>query len=152
YSANVAGAVVGCLIAGFYLLRVYDMAIATYVAVALNAAVALIGFLASPSGSSQRADGRRDSQQAGAPGEGHKFRQILSLSPGPSGRPLPKGEGRWLIYVVIAFSGATALGAEVVWTRLLSLLLGATVYTFSIILAVFLMGLWAGSGAGALLV
>ncbi|HJZ98996.1 MAG TPA: fused MFS/spermidine synthase [Candidatus Solibacter sp.] len=152
YSANVAGAVVGCLIAGFYLLRVYDMAIVTYVAVALNAAVALIGFLASPSGSSQRADGRRDSQQAGALGEGHKFRQILSPSPGPSGRPLPKGEGRWLIYVVIAFSGATALGAEVVWTRLLSLLLGATVYTFSIILAVFLMGLWAGSGASALLV
>src|SRR5439155_5837330 len=41
------------------------------------------------------------------------------------------------------------LGAEVVWTRLLSLLLGGTVYTFSIILAVFLCGLWLGSGAGA---
>ena len=31
-------------------------------------------------------------------------------------------------------------GAEVVWTRLLGLMLGATVYTFSIILAVFLVG------------
>src|ERR1019366_2053779 len=48
-------------------------------------------------------------------------------------------------------SGLTALGAQVVWTRLLSLLLGATVYTFSIILAVFLLGLWAGSGAGSFL-
>jgi spermidine synthase len=38
-----------------------------------------------------------------------------------------------------------------VWTRLLSLLLGATVYTFSIILAVFLFGLWAGSGVGSFL-
>ena len=38
-----------------------------------------------------------------------------------------------------------------VWTRLLSLLLGATVYTFSIILAVFLLGLWAGSAAGSFL-
>jgi spermidine synthase len=37
----------------------------------------------------------------------------------------------------------------VVWTRQLSLLLGATVYTFSIILAVFLAGLWAGSSAGS---
>ena len=37
------------------------------------------------------------------------------------------------------------------WTRLLSLLLGATVYTFSIILAVFLFGLWAGSSAGSAL-
>ena len=57
---------------------------------------------------------------------------------------------RW-VYAAIAFSGLTALGAEVVWTRLLSLLLGATVYTFSIILAVFLAGLWVGSGAGSFL-
>src|SRR6185312_2589968 len=53
------------------------------------------------------------------------------------------------IYIAIALSGMAALGAEVVWTRLLSLLLGPTVYTFSIILAVFLGGLWAGSVAGS---
>ena len=35
----------------------------------------------------------------------------------------------------------TALAAEVIWTRILSLLFGATVYTFSLILAVFLVGL-----------
>jgi spermidine synthase len=55
------------------------------------------------------------------------------------------------LYVAIALSGACALAAEVVWTRLLSLLLGGTVYTFSIILAVFLVGLGLGSGAGSLL-
>ena len=38
-----------------------------------------------------------------------------------------------------------------VWTRLLSLLLGGTVYTFSLILAVFLIGLGIGSGLGAFL-
>ncbi len=48
-------------------------------------------------------------------------------------------------------SGLTALGAQVVWTRLLSVLFGATVYTFSIILAVFLAGLGIGSGAGSIL-
>ena len=42
-------------------------------------------------------------------------------------------------------SGATALAAEVVWTRLLSLTFGASVYTFSMILAVFLTGLGIGS-------
>ena len=47
YSANIAGAVIGCLIAGFYLLRVFDMAVATYAAVAINAAVALCAVLAS---------------------------------------------------------------------------------------------------------
>jgi len=64
YSANVAGAVVGCIVAGFYLLRVYDMAVATYVAVCLNVLVALISFLASPFGRGRRA----------APGEGLSIR------------------------------------------------------------------------------
>src|SRR6187397_3080436 len=47
YGGNTGGAVIGSLLAGFYLLRVHDMAIATYVAVALNITVALIGFLLS---------------------------------------------------------------------------------------------------------
>src|SRR5437667_9330254 len=143
YSGNIAGAVFGCLLAGFYLLRVHDMAIATYVAVAINAAVALISFLASPAGRG-RHDSllltlRPDGLALGAavvPGEGHKSSHF----------PRP-----WLIYIVIALSGCSALGAEVLWTRLLSLLLGGTVYTFAIILAVFLLGLWAGSGAGSFL-
>ena len=40
YGGNIAGAVLGCLLAGFYLLRVYDMAVATCVAAALNISVA----------------------------------------------------------------------------------------------------------------
>ncbi len=55
------------------------------------------------------------------------------------------------MYLAIALSGMAALGAEVVWTRLLSLMLGATVYTFSLILAVFLIGLGIGSSLGAFL-
>src|SRR5208283_1859085 len=54
------------------------------------------------------------------------------------------------VYAAIALSGVGALGAEVVWTRLLSLILGATVYTFSIILAVFLLGLGIGSSLASL--
>lgn len=41
YGGNTAGAVFGCLLAGFYLLRVFDMAVATYVAAAINIAVAV---------------------------------------------------------------------------------------------------------------
>src|SRR4029434_392225 len=44
YGGNIAGAVVGSLLAGFYLLRVYDMATATYVAVMINFAVAGIAW------------------------------------------------------------------------------------------------------------
>jgi spermidine synthase len=127
YSANIAGAVLGCLLAGFYLLRVYDMATATYAAAVINAAVALVAFLLSGTWQTPRPQRRDEGSDPTAP-------------------------GAVLVYIAIALSGLTALGAEVVWTRLLSLLLGATVYTFSIILAVFLIGLWAGSGLGSLLV
>src|SRR5881628_932742 len=44
YSGNIAGAVFGCLLAGFYLLRVHDMAVATYAAVAINTGIALVSF------------------------------------------------------------------------------------------------------------
>ncbi len=62
-----------------------------------------------------------------------------------------RAAGAWAVYLAIALSGMSALGAEVVWTRLLSLMLGGTVYTFSLILAVFLIGLGIGSSLGAFL-
>jgi len=127
YSANIAGGVAGSLIAGFYLLRVYDMAVATYTAVAINAVVSVCALLVG--------------RAATAPSRSR-------LGTGVSELHTP-GSGGVLVYLAIALSGLTALGAEVVWTRLLSLLLGPTVYTFSIILAVFLLGLWAGSSAGS---
>jgi spermidine synthase len=127
-AAVVVGAVTGCVLAGFYLPRVHDMAFATYIAAAINVGVALLALAVASSAGNWTGP---DPQERGAP---------MRRSPAvPS------------VYAAIALSGMTALGAEVVWTRLLSLLLGATVYTFSIILAVFLTGLWAGSGAGAFL-
>ena len=45
-----------------------------------------------------------------------------------------RAPGATTVYVAIALSGFTALAAQVLWTRLLSLLFGATVYTFSLIL------------------
>ena len=123
YGGNIAGGVAGCLLAGFWLLRVFDMAVASYVAVGVNLLVAA-GSLA----------------MAGRlPFEG-KEREIAERK--EARRP-------WAIYTAIAISGLCALGAEVVWTRTLSLMLGPTVYTFSIILGVFLAGLGIGSSAGA---
>src|SRR5919201_828525 len=42
YGGNLVGAVAGSLLAGFYLLRLYDMPTATFAAVGLNVAVALV--------------------------------------------------------------------------------------------------------------
>jgi spermidine synthase len=130
YGANIAGAVFGCLFSGFYLLRVYDVATATYAAAGINAAGAGLAFLI--------AAGRSKPWFAAAAAR----EQILE----PAEGRLP------LVYVAIALSGLCALAAEAVWTRTLGLLLGASVYTFSIILAVFLTGLGIGSAIGSLLV
>src|SRR5215469_1103679 len=45
YGANTAGAVLGCVVAGFYLLRLHDMKTATLLAAAINALVAVISLL-----------------------------------------------------------------------------------------------------------
>ena len=47
YGGNIAGAVLGSLTAGFYLLRVHDMLVATFAAVALNVLVAAIALVIS---------------------------------------------------------------------------------------------------------
>ncbi|MFI5230327.1 MAG: fused MFS/spermidine synthase, partial [Gemmatimonadales bacterium] len=129
YGSNIAGAVFGCLLAGFYLLRVHDMTTTTIVAVAVNFAVAGAGYALS-----KRAP--------------HRPGIVRTESGSPKTPGVPRANA---VYVAIGLSGLSALGAEVVWTRLLSLMLGASVYTFSIILAVFLIGLGFGSSAGSYL-
>src|SRR6266849_6629259 len=54
YGGNIAGAVFGCLLAGFYLLRMFDMAVATYVGAAINLAVALTAFALARGGADDR--------------------------------------------------------------------------------------------------
>lgn len=120
YGGNIAGAVLGCVLSGFYLLRVYDMGVATYVAASINVVIGAGAFLISKSAAYTPPE--TDSKKA------------------HSAMP-----GSWTVYAAIALSGMAALGAEVVWTRLLSMLFGASVYAFSIILAVFLTALGIGS-------
>jgi spermidine synthase len=127
YGANTLGAVVGALLAGFCLLRLYDVHTATWVAVGVNGLLAAIG-LCWPS----------RSYGAGAgddmPAKTRAQEDFCST-----------------VQVVVGLSGMCALGAEVIWTRLLSLMLGGTTYTFSIILGVFLLGLGLGSAVGSFL-
>ena len=124
YGGNIGGAVIGSLLAGFYLMRVHDIAKTTFVAVALNVAVGVIAF-------------------------GVSKWTVYAVIPGESEAAI--APGAWPIYLSIALSGFTALACEVIWTRTLSLLFGATVYTFSLVLAVFLVGLGIGSTLGSTL-
>jgi spermidine synthase len=123
YGGNIAGAIVGSVLAGFYLLRVYDIAFTTYVAVAVNVFVALVALA---------------------------LARFAPYAERPSGEAAPDQTPKaGIVYFVIALSGLTALAAEVIWTRILSLLFGATVYTFSLIVAAFLIGLGIGSSLGS---
>ena len=137
YGGNIGGAVFGSLFAGFYLLRIYDMSIATYVAafidlIVVGAALALSRVTRYSPPATSEVDAHDDAHDDA-----------------PRERPRLIPRGMWPVYVSIGLSGATALAAEAIWTRLLSLLLGATTYTFSIILAAFLFGLGIGSAIGA---
>jgi len=156
YAGNIGGAVLGCLLAGFYLLRVFDMTTSTFVAVGLNAAVGALGLLVASR-----------TNVAASPTSDHFVHDMDDDSIVSDDRRSPTGDRRstsddrrWtmddgqssttLVYVAIGLSGFCALSAEVIWTRLLSLLFGASTYTFSIILAVFLIGLGIGSSIGSL--
>jgi len=125
YGGNTAGAVVGSLLAGFYLLRVADITVTTYVAAALNAAVAAVALAVAWT----------------APYEPPVVAPALAS----------RSPGRWAVHIAIGLSGLTALSAEVQWTRTLSLLFGATTYAFSLILATFLTGIGIGSSLGSVL-
>jgi spermidine synthase len=129
YGGNIAGAVAGSLLAGFYLLRVFDVAIATYVAILINIVVALVGLALAKITLYEP--------------------KIVESSPSDVALPGDVDTEVWPVYLTIALSGFAALSAEVIWTRLLSLLFGATVYTFSLVLAAFLFGLGIGSSIGA---
>ncbi len=125
YGGNIAGGVFGCLLAGFYLLRIHDMATASYVAIAINAAVAIASLALA--------------------------RHVSYEAPPAAHETAERAPDSWPVYFAIGLSGLCALGAEVIWTRTLSLMLGPTVYTFSIILGVFLTGLGIGSSGGSTL-
>jgi spermidine synthase len=120
YTMNLAGGAIGTAIAGFYLLRVFDVYIASGVAIVINVAIAVAAWRLSGRDIASDYERRRTSTRVGS--------SLLAAA---------------------ALSGFTALGAEVIWTRQLSLLFGASVYTFSLILAVFLSGLAIGGAAGA---
>ncbi|MDA0329288.1 MAG: fused MFS/spermidine synthase [Gemmatimonadetes bacterium] len=125
YGGNIAGAVAGCLLAGFYLLREYDTVVATFAAAGINVVVATLAVVLATT-------------RAHRP-------TVVETVEAPT---ITSGRHRTIL-IAIGLSGFVALGSEVVWTRLMALMLGATTYTFSIILAVFLAALGVGSAVGS---
>jgi len=121
YAVNTAGAVLGCLLAGFVLIGTLGMWRTTLLAATVNLGIGLALFVLPRSA-------RPESRPA----------------PAPSAARAPRPAAARLAIAVFAASGFSALAYEVVWTRVLLTHLHNSTYAFSAMLAVFLFGLAAG--------
>ena len=132
YGTNTAGAIVGALTAGLYLIQVHGIRRTFFVAAGLNL---LIGFGALIAGrnvaaSRPAAEELADRADAGA---------------AEPAVPLLDRRRLYLILGVFAVSGFASLALEVVWFRVLTLFLRPTVYGFALMLAAVLAGIAIGS-------
>ena len=130
YAINTFGAVLGCFFAGFFLVRGIGVSGTIYLAIAINALIALgTLFLSRGSGS---ADIPSASEDSVTPEDADR----MSSLPGWAGR---------VALLVVAVSGFCALAYEVLWARVLTLFLGSTTYAFTAMLTAFLCGIALGS-------
>ncbi|HET6373529.1 MAG TPA: fused MFS/spermidine synthase, partial [Candidatus Polarisedimenticolia bacterium] len=123
YALNTLGAVAGTLTAGFVLLPQVGVTRSVFVAVAINFLVGVVALIMP-----ERAFGVDTGSGVSAP------------IPAGGDRPFPIR----LVLIGIGVSGFCALGYEVLWTRVLTLVVGTSVYSFTILLAAFLTGIAAG--------
>jgi spermidine synthase len=129
YAANTAGAALGAVASGFWLIPAFGLRGTTWVGVALNVVAAGGAFwLASAPEAAPLADARPLAK---------KKKKSASREPRPR-----------LAAAAAAVSGFAALVYEVVWTRLLALVIGPTTYAFATMAAAFIFGLAIGSAAG----
>ena len=127
YATNTVGAIAGTLFSGLYLIPTHGIRTAFIVAATVNLAVAAIAVMAGLAMPPVPVAERRSStlDEIAVPGETDSIRQAVLL--------------------VFAFSGFMSLALEVIWFRVLVLLVRPTVYGFSMMLGVLLLGIGLGS-------
>lgn len=129
YACNTAGAVGGALLGALVLLPRYGLTKTTWVAAVINLLVALLAFTVI-----------KTSEQ-------HANAQEMPLPP----ERMRAGFSAAWVLPLMALSGAVSFLHEVLWTRMLSHVLGSSIYAFGVMLASFLTGIALGGGLGAVL-
>ena len=124
YAINTLGAVLGSVLGGFFLMPTLGLTATTFVAAALNLIAAAVAWL-SPADARDRPSALRETPAPVAP--------VLTTAP------------RTVFAVLFALSGFTALLLQLAWVRLFGLVLGSSVYSFSSVLGIYLLGLGLGS-------
>jgi spermidine synthase len=128
YATNTAGAILGALTAGFYLISELGVTASFYIAAAINTAIGLAAVVASLATPATEVD--RPASARAAPA----WQSVAQAD----------ADGRTVLGV-FALSGLVTLALEVVWFRILALFLRPTAYAFTIMLAAVLVGLALGS-------
>ncbi|HEX8910170.1 MAG TPA: fused MFS/spermidine synthase, partial [Anaeromyxobacteraceae bacterium] len=135
YAFNTLGAVAGSLAAGFVLLRALGVTSSLLVAAAVSVAVGVASVAL------QRRAGTLLPAAAAPP---------AAVAPHAGDAAASELSAR-LTLLGIGVSGFCALGYEVLFTRMLTLVVGTSVYSFTIMLVAFLTGIGLGSHAVGLL-
>ena len=125
YGANTAGAVAGAFVGGFFLIPLLGMRNSIFFAALLNILICLTILLH------------------------HGFSFALNEAPSTSKNSVKgdfiKDKTVIVFLLVFAAAGYASMAYEVAWTRLLTMVIGNSVYAFSSILTVFLAGIALGS-------
>jgi len=123
YACNLAGAILGTLAAGFVLLPWLGVRTTIAVAAALNIIVGAIAILLQRRSQSHTDAGAKVEVEDSA--------------------PAVDGGGFWFFAAFV--SGFVTIGTQVSWTRVLTMIIGSSTYAFSIVVALFLIGLALGA-------
>jgi spermidine synthase len=152
YAVNTFGAIVGCLITPFYLIGGLGIRHSILLAACLNLTAAGLALWLRWTERINTETRRHGEGQEEIDGAEAAAQQESSNSESPSVSPCLRVDPypaatRSVVFWAIGVSGLLSLAYEVVWARLLATLFDATVYSFAIMLAVYLLGLAVGSAA-----
>jgi spermidine synthase len=128
YGLNTIGAAVGSLVCGFWLINYIGMTGTLAFAVMINGVIGLVSIVAS-----------------------YRIKMDVSQIEKTSGQPEQAGTvttyngAAAAALIIFAVSGFCAMAYEVIWTKLLGLIIGPTTYSFTIVLITFITCLALGS-------
>ena len=131
YGLNTIGAALGAFLCGFWLISALSMPGTLILAVLINVFIGLSCIVA----------GFKVRPEQIVSDSGQQAQTAPSQAVEASGSPAVVIGS----LVIFAVSGFCAMSYEVIWTRLLGLLVGPTTYSFTIVLVTFILGLALGS-------
>jgi spermidine synthase len=150
YSMNTAGAVVGALITAFALLPELGLARTIWVAAALNGFVFLLAVMLAKRVTPPPAP--KGYSLGDEPAPGHAIAtppQERAPAASPRTPIFAHLPGVGLVLPLMLLAGAVAFFQEVLWARMLSHVLGGSIFAFGVMVASFLAGIALGGGLGA---